>query len=83
MTAMPAMVEKLDSIASVASVKAMILDPLKENLEEMDKFQQMAEQTIDLDEANHGEYLVNSEFDDELKGLHVLIYFIIILVIIF
>ncbi|XP_017799020.1 PREDICTED: DNA mismatch repair protein Msh2-like [Habropoda laboriosa] len=35
----------------------------------MDKFQQMVEQTIDLDAAERGDFLVQPEFDDTLKEL--------------
>ncbi|XP_014219551.1 DNA mismatch repair protein Msh2 [Copidosoma floridanum] len=66
---LPQMVQKLYEISSVAAVKAMILDPLKEHLTEMDKFQQMVEQTIDLEAADKGEFMVKAEFDDELKEL--------------
>uniref|UniRef100_A0ABD2WUW8 DNA mismatch repair proteins mutS family domain-containing protein n=1 Tax=Trichogramma kaykai TaxID=54128 RepID=A0ABD2WUW8_9HYME len=66
---MPVMVEKLQSLNNIAAAKAMFLDPLKEHLEEMDKFQQMVEQTIDLEAADKGEFLVKAEFDDELKEL--------------
>ncbi|NP_001154964.1 mutS homolog 2 [Nasonia vitripennis] len=69
MTNLPGLIEKLNSVSDNAAVKTMLLDPLKEYLEEMDKFQQMAEQTIDLDAADKGDFLVKPEFDDELKEL--------------
>ena len=65
---LPALVEKLNSVSNVTAINAMFIEPMKENLEEMDKFQQMVEQTIDLDAADKGEFLVKPEFDDELKG---------------
>lgn len=65
---LPGLIEKLNSVSDVPAVKAMFLDPLKQYLEEMDKFQQMAEQTIDLDAADKGDFFVKPEFDEELKG---------------
>ncbi|XP_011494385.1 PREDICTED: DNA mismatch repair protein Msh2 [Ceratosolen solmsi marchali] len=66
---LPLFLEKLNALAHVPAVKAMIFDSLRESIEEMDKFQQMVEQTIDLDSADRGDFLVKAEFDDELKVL--------------
>ncbi|XP_058790262.1 DNA mismatch repair protein Msh2 [Phymastichus coffea] len=71
MTHLPTLLEKLESVSNIAAIKAMFIDPLKELLEEMDKFQQMVEQTIDLEAVDKGEFLVKPEFDDELKELKV------------
>lgn len=58
----------------------MFTDPLNEFIKDMNKFQQMVEQTIDLDSAEKGDFLVRSEFDDELKGIYKMnIYYIYIL----
>lgn len=69
---LPTLLEKLESVSDVAAMKAMFSDPLKEQLEEMDKFQQMVEQTIDLEAVEKNEFLVKPEFDDELKGKFVI-----------
>lgn len=69
MVNMPALLEKLNSATNVPAMKAMFNDPLKEHIEEMDKFQQMVEQTIDLDAADQGDFFVKPEFDEELKGI--------------
>lgn len=50
------------------ALKAMITDPLKELIEDMDKFQQLVEQTIDLDAAEKGDFMVNPGFADDLKS---------------
>lgn len=71
MVHMPALLEKLNSSTNVPAMKAMFLDPLKEHIEEMDKFQQMVEQTIDLDAADQGDFFVKPAFDEELKGTQV------------
>jgi len=52
----------------VPALKAMITDPLKELIEDMDKFQQLVEQTIDLDAAEKGDFMVNPGFADDLKS---------------
>lgn len=58
----------------------MFTDPLNEFIKDMNKFQQMVEQTIDLDSAEKGDFLVRSEFDDELKGTYKMnIYYIYIM----
>lgn len=69
MTHMPNLLEKLNTASSIPAIKAMFIDPLKEHIEEMDKFQQMVEQTIDLDAADQGEFFVKPEFDEDLKGI--------------
>jgi DNA mismatch repair protein MSH2 len=69
MVHLPSFLEKLNTFSNIPAVKAMFLDALKEYIEEMDKFQQMVDQTIDLDAADRGDFLVKAEFDDELKGM--------------
>ncbi|XP_076230523.1 DNA mismatch repair protein spel1 isoform X2 [Nomia melanderi] len=65
---LPRLVEKLSSVNTVA-LKTMFTDSLTELINDMDKYQQMAEQTIDLEAAEKGDFLVRPEFDDELKEL--------------
>lgn len=52
----------------MVALKAMIIDPLKELIADMDKFQQLVEQTIDLDAAEKGDFMVNPGFADDFKG---------------
>ena len=52
----------------LASVKALLLEPLKERTTEMSKFVDMVEQTLDTQQAAQGEFLIRPEFDDNLKG---------------
>ncbi|XP_020288290.1 DNA mismatch repair protein Msh2 [Pseudomyrmex gracilis] len=66
---LPKLLEQLSSEANVAALKAMIIDPLKELIEDMDKFQQLVEQTIDLDAAEKGDFMINPGFSDDFKGL--------------
>lgn len=64
----PKILENLSEAKEVAALKALIIDPLKELVEDLDKFQQMVEQTIDLDSADKGDFMVKADFDDDLKG---------------
>ncbi|KAK2578045.1 hypothetical protein KPH14_008462 [Odynerus spinipes] len=66
---LPRLIEQLSDASNITALKAMIIDPLKELIEDMNKFQQMIEQTIDLDAAEKGDFLVRPDFDDELKEL--------------
>jgi len=65
---LPKLLEQLSPEANVTALKAMIIDPLKELIEDMDKFQQLVEQTIDLDAAEKGDFMVNPGFADDFKG---------------
>ncbi|XP_012537376.1 DNA mismatch repair protein Msh2 [Monomorium pharaonis] len=65
---LPKLMEQL-SQEHVIALKTMIIDPLKELIDDMDKFQQLVEQTVDLDAAEKGEFMVNPRFADDLKTL--------------
>lgn len=67
MSHLPILVEQISNINTIA-LKTMFTDPLSEFIKDMDKYQQMVEQTIDLDAAERGDFLVRPEFDNELKG---------------
>lgn len=67
---LPKLLEQLAPEANQAALKALIVDPLKELVEDMDKFQQLVEQTIDLDAAEKGDFMVNSGFRDDFKGIY-------------
>ena len=45
----------------------MFCEDLKITLGDLDNFQQMVEQTIDLDAVEKGDFLVKAEYDDDLK----------------
>lgn len=66
---LPKLLEQLAPEANLAALKAMIIDPLKELIEDMDKFQQLVEQTIDLEAAEKGDFMVNPGFADDFKGI--------------
>ena len=67
---LPTILEQLSNSSDTAAMKALIIDPLKEFIEDLDKFQQMVEQTIDLDAADKGDFMVKPDFDEELKGTY-------------
>ncbi|KAG7201856.1 hypothetical protein KM043_004574 [Ampulex compressa] len=64
-----ALLEQLTSATNVTAARTMFSDPLKELIQDMDKYQQMVEQTIDLEAAEKGDFMVQAAFDDELKEL--------------
>lgn len=49
-------------------VKAALIEPIAELMSDMDKYQAMIEQTLDMDLVDRGEYLIKPDFDDELKS---------------
>lgn len=53
---------------NTAAMKALIIEPLKETIADMEKFQEMVEQTIDLEASDAGDFLVKADFNDDLKG---------------
>lgn len=68
MSYLPKLLEQLRPEANVTALQAMVVDPLRELIEDMDKFQQLVEQTIDLDAAEKGDFMVNPGFADDFKG---------------
>lgn len=65
---LPKLLEQLVPEINVTALNALIMEPLKELIEDMDKFQQLIEQTIDLDAAGKGDFMVNPGFADDFKG---------------
>ncbi|XP_046629416.1 DNA mismatch repair protein Msh2 isoform X1 [Neodiprion virginianus] len=66
---LPVLTEQLCNAKYGAAMKAMIVDPLRELISDMDKYQQMIEQTIDLEAAEKGDYMVKPEFNNDLQEL--------------
>ncbi len=50
-------------------VEQYYIGPLKDNLEEFGKLSELVEQSIDLDKAQHGEYIINPSFSPALGEL--------------
>lgn len=51
------------------TLNSIITTPLKDLVNDMNKYQAMIEETIDLKLVERGEYLIQSGFDDELQEM--------------
>lgn len=65
------------SVSSVVSVlrklenkcvSSSLVGPICDSLNDLDKYQSMIEQVLDMDLVERGEFLVKSSFNDELSG---------------
>lgn len=55
-------------------MKAVLVNPISDSLSDMDKYQSMIEQTVDMDVVNRGEYFIKPSFDEELQGKNLLLF---------
>jgi DNA mismatch repair protein MSH2 len=62
----------LASLESLESplIKEQYVDPLSEIIQNLQKFAELVETTVDLEAAESHEYRIKFEFDDELLELH-------------
>lgn len=51
------------------TLRAAIIDPLRDYIGEMEKFQDMIESTLDMDVVDRGEFLVKPSFDENFQEL--------------
>lgn len=58
------LIEDLDDV----SCTAMFVDPLKELINDVEKFKGLVEATIDMEHAEKAEFFVMPRADDELAG---------------
>lgn len=70
LTKLPKLIEDLDGFdASKKSVLiSYFVDPLNSLKEDSTKFVEMIETTLDVNLAEHGEFMIKPEFDENLKG---------------
>lgn len=59
--------------SSHPTMQAFFISQLNDHIEDMIKFQEMVESTLDLSLVDRGEFLIKPEFDEELQGLFVII----------
>lgn len=60
----------MDAVKNKSNIlETVFLNPFKSVLGEFSKFQSMIEQSIDLDKANQGEFIVNPKFSSVLLEL--------------
>lgn len=70
--ALPAMVATLSRYqdAHAALLKQTFTAPLQQCAEDLEKFQEMVETTIDLEAIDNHQFLIKAEFDADLQGCH-------------
>lgn len=56
-------------------LKSWFIDPLDGLYEELTKFKELVESTLDLELADKGEFIVNPSFDETFQGRSFLISF--------
>nr|CAD7426843.1 unnamed protein product [Timema monikensis] len=66
---LPQLVKCLDTPDQSATLINVLVEPLKELLTDMLKFQEMIESTIDMDLVDRGEFLVKPDFDEDLQEM--------------
>lgn len=64
---LPAMIKVLMN-ADNKCINLMLVNPLRDYYEDMEKYQSMLEEVLNMDLVNRGEFLVKSSFDKELEG---------------
>lgn len=68
---MPSLVEALKSSNGEnphTTLKTVFINTLDEQINDMSKFQEMMDSTLDMAMVDRGEFLIKAEFDEELKG---------------
>ncbi|XP_039754899.1 DNA mismatch repair protein Msh2 [Pararge aegeria] len=55
--------------ADNATVHSSLAEPISELNDDLDKFQQMIETTVDMDAVDRGDFLVKPSFDEQLQSL--------------
>ncbi|KAJ8919097.1 hypothetical protein NQ315_012082 [Exocentrus adspersus] len=69
-TSIPILLQTLRNTENKCT-KAMLIDPISDILMDLQNYQSMIEQTLDLELVDRGEFLVKCSFDDDLNELHI------------
>ncbi|KAJ8980096.1 hypothetical protein NQ317_008557 [Molorchus minor] len=64
----PSLVKNLQNLENKCA-KHMLIHPMGDILTDLQNYEQMIEQTIDLESVDNGEYLVNYSFDENLNDV--------------
>lgn len=64
----PQLIQSLRGHDDCPALRCMLIEPLTDLLNDMQRFQEMVETTLDMDQVDHGEFLVKPSFDDDLQG---------------
>jgi DNA mismatch repair protein MSH2 len=65
---MPQLMQSLGGHDNSPALRCMFIEPLTDLLGDMQRFQEMVETTLDMDQVDRGEFLVKPSFDDDLRG---------------
>lgn len=53
-----------------AVILAVLIQPLRNANEKLVKLKELVETTIDLKQADQGEFIIKADFDDQLGGIY-------------
>ncbi|KAK0086849.1 hypothetical protein PV325_002411 [Microctonus aethiopoides] len=67
---LPGLVKALAIDDAPAALRVLIIEPLTECIQDMDKYQEMIENTLDMNALESKEYRVKPEFNDDLVELN-------------
>jgi hypothetical protein len=65
---LPLLVKSLVGHDDYPALRCIFIEPLTDLLHDMQRFQEMVESTLDMDQVDRGEFLVRPSFDDDLQG---------------
>ena len=65
---LPQLMKALQGRDDCPALHGMFIDPLVDAMQDMQRFQDMVESTIDMELVDRGEFLIKPTFDDDLQG---------------
>ncbi|KDR09158.1 hypothetical protein L798_01274, partial [Zootermopsis nevadensis] len=66
---LPRLLQSLGGHDDCPALQCMFIEPLMDLLGDMQRFQDMVESTLDMNQVDRGEFLVKPSFDDDLQEL--------------